>query len=191
MVENNVSDSALGKNIKGYRERRGLMLRDLAAKLGISASLLSQIENGKTSPSVSTLKRISDELGTSIGALFGEVASTDYEPLMKKKNIKFHRHVARGVGLYFLSNLGDFKVMEPLVLQFKGFASTGNEAFKHSGQEFVTVLKGSIEVDLDGKTYILKKGDCIYFDATMQHKFKNRSKGISESLHVTTPPQFS
>jgi len=191
MAENNVPSSALGRIIKGYREKRGLMLRDLAAKLGISASSLSQIENGKTSPSVSTLKRISDELGTSIGALFGEVASTNFEPLMKKKNIKVHRHVVRGVGLYFLSNPGDFKVMEPLILQLKGFASTGDPAFQHSGQEFVIVLKGSLEVNLDGKTYILKKGDCIYFDATQQHLFKNRSKGISESLHVTTPPQFS
>ncbi len=63
--------------------------------------------------------------------------------------------------------------------------------FSHPGQEFVIVLKGSIEVDLDGKAYILKKGDSICFNATCRHTFKGRSKGIAESLHVTTPPQFS
>ena len=94
----------LGEKIKAQREKRGFMLRDLAAKVGVSVSLLSQIETGRTSPSVATLKKISDELGTTIGTSFGEIPSTESGPLMKRKNMKVHSHLAKGLRVYFLAN---------------------------------------------------------------------------------------
>ena len=80
--------------------------------------------------------------------------------------------------------------MEALLLRYEGSTHTKEGPFQHEGEEFVTVLKGSIAVSLDGKSYVMKKGDTMYFDGTEPHSFKNRSKGISESLHVTTPPSF-
>ena len=70
----------IGVNIKKLREEQGLTLRALAKKIEISASFLSQVESGKASPSLSTLKSISDALATTIGNLIGESQKLEDNP---------------------------------------------------------------------------------------------------------------
>jgi quercetin dioxygenase-like cupin family protein len=80
--------------------------------------------------------------------------------------------------------------MEPLLFKLKEGATSGERSYKHFGQEFVLVLKGSIEVMLNDIAYILKKGDSIYFNSNVPHAFKNISKKEAEAVWVVTPPTF-
>lgn len=180
----------VGVNIKKLRDEQGLTLRALAKKLGISASFLSQVESGKSSPSLSTLKNISDALSTTIGSLIGESQVVENNPIVKANERKHIQEVGKGISLYLLTSREANKQMEPLLFKLKEGATSGGRSYKHFGQEFVLVLKGSIEITLNDIAYILKKGDSIYFNSSVPHAFKNIGKEDAEAVWVVTPPTF-
>jgi quercetin dioxygenase-like cupin family protein len=165
-------------------------LRALAKKIGISASFLSQVECGKASPSLATLKNISDTLSTTIGNLIGEAQKLQESPIVKASERKHVQEVGKGISLYLLTSRDPNKQMEPLLFKLKEGATSGVQSYKHFGQEFVLVLMGAIEVTLNDMTYILRKGDSIYFNSSVPHAFKNISKEEAEAVWVVTPPTF-
>lgn len=180
----------VGVNIKRLREEQGLTLRALAGKLGISASFLSQVESGKASPSLSTLKTISDTLSTTVGNLIGEDNKLEDNPIVRARERKHVQEVGKGINLYLLTSRDSNKQMEPLLFKLKEGATSGGRSYKHFGQEFVMVLKGSMEVTLNDVSYMLKKGDSIYFNSSVPHAFKNAGKEEAEAVWVVTPPTF-
>ena len=98
--------------------------------------------------------------------------------------------IGTGISMHLLTSSDPNKQMEPLLFEFNENAHTGEVSYKHFGQEFIIILKGSIEVTLNKKTYLLKKGDTLYFNSHIPHFFKNVYKGKSEGLWVITPPSF-
>ena len=131
----------VGVNIKRLREERGLTLRDMAKKLDVSASFLSQVETGKASPSLASLKSIADTFGTTIGALIGETVVPNGNPVVKESERKYLDHIGKGVRIYILTSPDPNKQMEPLLFKLEEGGSTGDSPYKHFGQEFVLVLK--------------------------------------------------
>ena len=180
----------VGVNIKRLREEQDLTLRALAKKLEISASFLSQVESGKASPSLSTLKSIADALSTTIGNLIGEAQKLEDNPVVRSSERKHVHEAGRGINLYLLTSRDSNKQMEPLLFKLKEGATSGERSYKHFGQEFVMVLRGVIEVMLNDMSYILKKGDSIYFNSNVPHAFKNIGKEEAEAVWVVTPPTF-
>ncbi|MCX7918396.1 MAG: XRE family transcriptional regulator [bacterium] len=180
----------VGVNIKRYREERQITLRDLASKLNVSASFLSQVETGKASPSLSTLKNIADALHTTVGSLIGETEPTATQPVVREKERKSLKQLGKGIKLYLLTSPDPNKQMEPLLFKLDKEANSGEASYRHFGQEFVLVLKGTLEITLNESKYILKKGDSIYFNSSIPHLFRNVSKGTTEALWVVTPPTF-
>lgn len=108
----------LGERIKRRRETLNMPLTDLAKKVGISASALSQIENAKAFPSVVTLKSIADHLYTTVGELIGENDTLTRNPLIKASEIKFVKANASGTSLFLLSHHDSSKQMEPYLVKF-------------------------------------------------------------------------
>ncbi len=180
----------VGVNIKRAREERGLTLRSLAGQLKISASFLSQIETGKASPSLSTLKNISDALSTTVGSLIGEGQKAADNPVVKAAERKHLQEAGKGINIYLLASQDENKQMEPLLFKLGEKANSGPAAYKHFGQEFVLVIKGAIEITLNETVYVLKKGDSIYFNSSVPHAFKNIGKEEAEAVWVITPPTF-
>jgi transcriptional regulator with XRE-family HTH domain len=180
----------VGVNIKRLREEKGISLRDLARRVGVTASFLSQVETAKTSPSLATLKKIADSLETTVGNLVGEDAPKNDNPVVTEKDRRTIREIGHDVKMYLLSTPNPNKQMEPLLFEMKANASSGETVYSHFGQEFVLVLKGAIEISLNDKEYILNKGDSIYFNSNTPHSFRNISKGTTEALWVVTPPTF-
>ncbi|MDP8234159.1 MAG: XRE family transcriptional regulator [Candidatus Saelkia tenebricola] len=180
----------VGVNIKRLREDQGLTLRALAKKLGISASFLSQVESGKASPSLATLKSISDALTTTVGSLVGEEQKIDDNPIVRLSERKHVQEAGKGINMYLLTSRDPNKQMEPLLFKLKEGAISGAASYKHFGQEFVMVLRGYIEITLNEIVYTLRKGDSIYFNSSVPHAFKNIGKGESEAIWVITPPTF-
>jgi len=102
----------LGERIKKRREYLKLQLNDLARKVGISPSALSQIEKAKAFPSITTLKNISDNLITTVGELIGENETLTKNPLVKHNEMKFVLENSSGALLYLLSHHDPGKQME-------------------------------------------------------------------------------
>ena len=181
----------VGINIKRIREKEGLTLRELSKKLDVSASYLSQIETNKTSPSLAALKNIADTLKTTVSSIIGEkVTAGNDTPVIKKKDIKYIDEIGNGISMYLMNRPDENTLMETVYYKLSKNADSGNEAYRHFGQEFVMVMKGEIEIELNEKKYVLKKGDTIYFNSNIPHSFRNLYKGESEVLWVATPPTF-
>ena len=180
----------IGERIKKKRELLKLHLNELAEKVGISSSALSQIEKSKSFPSILTLKSIAENLHTTVGELVGENESSGNNPVVFKKDIKFIDQNKSGTIIYHLSNHDLNKQMDTYLVRFA--KTSGIEGFFNNtyGQIFCHVLSGEVRFDLEGKSYLLKQGDNIYFNAKVRHDAINNYDGVSELLWVQSPPNF-
>ncbi|MDP3181133.1 MAG: helix-turn-helix domain-containing protein [Bacteroidota bacterium] len=180
----------IGERIKKKRELLNLQLNELAEKVGISSSALSQIEKSKSFPSILTLKSIAENLHTTVGELVGENESLGNNPVVCKKDIKYIDQNKSGTIIYLLSNHDLNKQMDTYLVRFA--KASGIEGFfTHAyGQIFCHVLSGEIRFDLEGKSYLLKQGDNIYFNAKTTHDAINNYEGVSELLWIQSPPNF-
>lgn len=178
----------MGSRIKKRREGFGLQMKELAKEIGVTSSLISQIESGKAFPSIVTLKKVADALHTTVGDLIGENENQIKKPLLKLEERRFAKSNKKGTSSYLLSYHFPSKQIEPYFLHFDENAdSKGVMTNKFPGQEFCFVLKGEFEATINRKKHVLEKGDSFYFDSSKPHVFKNIFKGEAELLWVITP----
>jgi transcriptional regulator with XRE-family HTH domain len=178
----------LGERVKRKRESLNMKLNELAKKVGISSSALSQIEKAKAFPSVITLKSIADNLYTTIGELIGENEILTNNPLVTYEQKSFVEKNESGASLFLLSNHGNGKLMDTFFVEFEKNATSEGIMKLHPGQEFLFVLNGKIEFTLDDEKYILEKNDSFYFNSARLHHARNLKKGISGIIWIVTPP---
>lgn len=175
----------VGRQLRRVRRERGLSLRSLAALSGLNVNTLSLIENGKTSPSVSTLQQLATALQAPITAFF------DSEPAQKK--IVFQKMGERpqaSLAIGVLEDLGAGLTLrggQPLLLTLKPGASSGAAPIVHTGLEFVYCLEGQLEYTIEGETYPLEAGDSLIFEAHLPHQWRNHGEGWSRSLLIICP----
>ncbi len=169
----------------------GLHLNELAEKVGISPSALSQIEKSKAYPSIFTLKSIAESLHTSIGDLVGENDSLVNSPLIKRSEIKYIKKNGSGAQLYLLSNHDINKQMDTYLVRLQAKSSIHNLIRISHGQVFCRLISGEVRFILDDEEYILKNGDNIYFNARHSFEISNNQQDISELIWVQSPASFS
>lgn len=179
----------LGERVKRKRESLNMQLNELAKKVGISSSALSQIEKAKAFPSVITLKSIADNLHTTVGELIGENETLTNNPLIKFNDKSFVEKSNSGTSLYLLSNHGNGKLMDTFLVEFEKNATSEGIMKNHPGQEFLFVLDGKIEFTLDDEVYKLEKNDSFYFNSARYHQAQNTNNNISRIIWVVTPPE--
>ena len=177
----------VGEQIKQYRKIRKMTLARMAEELNVSASFLSQVESGRTMPSLSTLKNISDVLNVSIATLVGEGKNSSQSPIVRKDERKELREFSNGLEIRLLSPQDPYIQMEPAIFQFEEEGSTGDFS-RHFGQEFIFILEGALEIRLASEVYNLEEGDSFYFNSFTPHLFKNIYKGTTRIIRVITPP---
>ena len=194
---------ALGARLREERERRGLTLRELARRLGVSASLVSQIETGKTQPSVRTLYAMVSELDVSLDELF---AAADGHGLRSPAPLQpaaqdagppeGYGHVQRaadrdvidlgsGVRWERLTTWNDRDV-EFLCANYEpgGSSSPDGSLMRHSGREFGIVLTGELGVKVGFNDYVLGAGDSIAFDSSIPHRLHNDGTEIVTAIWI-------
>ena len=180
----------LGERVKRKRESLHMRLNELAQKVGISSSALSQIEKAKAFPSVVTLKSIADNLYTTVGELIGENEILTNNPLVKFSEKSFVEKNKSGTSLYLLSNHGNGKQMDTFLIEMEKGSDAEGIMKNHPGQEFCFVLNGTIEITIDDKNYHLEKNDSFYFNSARQHKARNLSDENARVLWIVTPPEI-
>jgi transcriptional regulator with XRE-family HTH domain len=180
----------IGERIKRKREQLNLNLADLARKVGVTPSALSQIENAKAHPSIITLKSIAENLHTTVGELIGEHESLGKNPVMHRKDIRFIEQNESGTSLYQLSHHDMNKNMDTYLLKFiKG--SDLQELFAgYTGQVFSHILMGNLRFIVDGTDYSLVKGDNIYLNYKSLDAVLNVGEEPSEALWIISPANF-
>ncbi len=164
--------SGIGKRIRAIRIKLGMSLQDIAQKTGFTKSYLSQIENAKREPPISTLSKIAYVLNVDFSYLIsGEKAdlATPDLIIVRKGQGKAGPGPHAGSG-YFYESLA-WQKRDRLM---DGYLVTiGNEfppqAYTHEGQELAYVIEGTQEFVYDGKTHIINEGDCFVFNSNRPH----------------------
>jgi len=177
----------LGEMLRKTRKEKGVNLTELAEKTGYTKSFISQVEKNKTSPSLSSLFRITEALGISPQEILHEESSS--ERIMVRKNEReIYYHKKSKAKLEFLFSKNPRRKMEPLFINLK--VGGCSDSYSHEGEEFGTILKGKLELTVGDETYHLKEGDCVYFSSHIKHHWKNNGPEEVIALWVTTPPSF-
>lgn len=178
----------IGTRLRDARLARGLSVRGLAQSLGVSASLISQIENGKTQPSVSTLYSIVSELGISIDELLGverapepahvagsasAVQRSHENPVIEMENGVRWERLAVGDG-----------AADALLVTYEPGAGSSVEGrlMRHAGVEYAYLLEGELTLQLDFDTYVLRPGDSLHFDSVRPHLYTNRGDAVARGI---------
>ncbi len=167
------AEKDLGKRIRSMRLQKAITLQQLASQANLSKSLLSKIENGKVSSPVSTLFTIARALNTKITYFFDD-KDENLPIILVRRNERrqFHRINARfGYTYEALGYKRKEKLMEPFIL-YMDKKSAKNVSFSHPGEEILFILDGTWEFKHGDQTLVLRKGDCIYFDASVPHSGK-------------------
>ena len=163
----------IGKRMRSVRLQRAMSLQELASQTNLSKSLLSKIENGKVSSPVSTLFVIAKALNTKITYFFND-QDENLPIILVRKNERrqFHRVGAQfGYTYEALGYKRKEKLMEPFIL-YMDEKTAKNVTFSHPGEEILFMLEGTWEFRHGDQKLILRKGDCIYFDASIPHSGK-------------------
>jgi transcriptional regulator with XRE-family HTH domain len=161
----------VGARLRELRVARGKSMRALARSSGLSTNALSMIERGRTSPSVSTLYKISEALEVPITAFFRlEPPRQDivFRKVDERKRITLTRGLWEGLGGESFNGH-----VEPFMITLNSGASSGPFGMLHSGHEFVLCLSGCIQYEVEGFLYNLETGDSLLFAAQLRHRWRN------------------
>lgn len=167
---------ALGARIRHERRLANLTVRELAARVGVSASLISQIELARATPSVATLWAIATELGLSVADIFdgaepGLVPGARRVSPVQPHETRSRITLAGGVRWERLTTEAD-KEADFLYVEYPvGAASTEEDALTtHGGREFGYVISGTLGVKIGFDEYFVGPNDSISFDSSMPHR---------------------
>jgi len=175
----------IGERVKRQRETLGMQLNDLARKVGISSSALSQIEKAKSYPSILTLKLIAENLQTTVGELIGENESLFNNPVFRKEeNILLDKNDS-GTEIYVLSQHDLSKQMDTFLVKFYENTDSIDLFKQYNGQIFGYLLSGEIQFEIDSKSFVVQAGDTIYFNSKRNFRLQNIFSGVSELLCVS------
>jgi transcriptional regulator with XRE-family HTH domain len=175
--------SVIGGRLRDLRAARELSLRQLARLIGASPSLLSQIENGKVTPSVDTLYLLSGALGVPVAAFFGEpgpaaaepsgawvVRATDRKRLVLEHGVTWENLLpAETPGLRFMQ------------IRYAAGGHSGENMLRHPGRDLFLVLEGQLTFSVGFAEHVLGPGDAISFADFQPHHVRNdgRVEGVA------------
>ncbi len=167
----NALELAIGRQVKRYRKQLGLTITDVCDRTGLSAGMMSKIENGNTSPSLATLRSLSTALNVPVTALFREFEEQRDAIFVKAgQGLAIDRHGTRAGHQYQLlghsvhSNVS----VEPYLITLEK-KSEVFPIFQHAGVEFIYVLQGTMVYRHLNATFSLSRGDSLFFDSDAPH----------------------
>lgn len=184
-------EAGVGPEIRDLRKARQMTIPVLAAATGYSTGFLSQVERGKSSPSVDALHKIATALGVSISWFFRNEAADD--PVEREYIVR-----ARGRrSLGFKAGITDELLsphlrgqLELLLSRFPPGTSSGELAYTHRGEEAGVVMQGRMELFIADKRFVLETGDSFGFPSTMPHRYANIGDTEAVVIWAITPPTY-
>lgn len=190
MKENN-QNCHFGDKLRVIREKKKLTLKEIANKIGVSESLISQIERNKVSPAIDTLLKIAGVLELDLEYLFSD--------FKKSKKVNLVRHSERNkivlhdvIYEQLSKTLGNDveHSMEAYYLEIKEGGEKGSKEYGHKGRELGIIIEGEGDFIIGNKSYKLSKGDSISFDSDVPHVLKNTGNIKLKAYWIITPPKM-
>jgi transcriptional regulator with XRE-family HTH domain len=177
----------IGPRVRQLRTSRGKSLRGLAAEIGVSAALLSQVERGITDPSLDTLRKLSQVLDVPLFSLFGE--SDEERVAVVRAEARMRVRAPSGGVEYSRLSAGNGRI-ELLEGCLDPGGSSSEEPWSHPSEEVVVVIEGVLLVEVAGERHRLGLGDSCSFDSRCPHRYVNPGPGRVRYLVAITPPSY-
>jgi len=179
----------IGKRIHQLRKEKDMTLEELSQKSGVALATLSRMENDKMTGTLDSHNRICRALGASIAELYSELEdeSKVVDSVLKGDRTEHFVHSKKAKYELLVSKTLDKNIM-PIMIKLDGGGQTQKEQNKPGVEKFVYMLAGSIEATIGNQKYALKRGDSLYFDASLPHFFTNKTKSGVEAICIISPP---
>jgi len=172
-IENGLGRYAIGEKIRHLRHRKRMRLVELGSHSGLSASLISKLESGKLVPTLPTLLRIALVFEVGLDFFFSDEAR-DHGVSIVRANERMHFSETMGGKnpIYEFESL-NYRTPQPHFHVFLAWITPANAGrrHEHEGVEFVYVMRGSLELQIETNRYVLQEGDSIYFDSIHSHGY--------------------
>lgn len=186
-------EMAIGHEVRTYRKKLGITVADLAAATGMSVGMLSKIENGNISPSLTTLQALSKALGMPITAFFKGFEEPKSASFVKaREGVNLERRGTRAGHHYSLlghiENNTSGVVVEPYLITLNA-ESDVFPTFQHEGMEFLYMLEGEVVYRHGDSLYRMQAGDSLFFDADAPHGPEELVSLPARYLSIISYPQ--
>ena len=189
-----LSSYDIGRKLRQLRLRKKIALVALGRHTGLSASLLSQLENGKLVPTLPTLARIAMVFDVTLDHFFGARRGEKmFSVVRARERMRFPDRADSPLPAYFFECLAfstQNKGIQAYVAEFPKRSTEEIADHVHEGAELLFVLEGSLAIRFEGEEHALKQGDSVYFDPSEPHAYRGLGKTPARAVVVTTPPRL-
>jgi transcriptional regulator with XRE-family HTH domain len=178
----------VGERLRDLRRLRRATLKTIADRAGVSESFLSQVERGRASASIASLRRIANALGVSVADLF----EPDGPPRPRVLRKDERPALAFGVlGRKLLLTPQPLQHLEVFVGELDPGGSTGPEPYAHGdSEELFVVIAGAVQLELGGDLHELEAGDSIDYRSSTPHRITNVGEERAEVMWIISPPSY-
>ena len=178
----------VGERLRALRRFRRCTLRTIADRSGLSESFLSQVERGRSSASIASLRRIAEALGVSIADLF------EPEGLPGPRVLRRDERPALSFGILgrkLLLTPRPLHHLEVFMGELEVGGSTGAQPYAHGdSEELFVVLSGTVQLELGGELFELESGDSIDYRSSTPHRVSNLGDELAEVMWIISPPSY-
>jgi transcriptional regulator with XRE-family HTH domain len=182
------TDVDVGERLRALRRFRRCTLRTIAARSGLSESFLSQVERGRSSASIASLRRIADALGISMADLFEPDGIPGPRVLRRDERPALSFGI---LGRKLLLTPRPLHHLEVFAGELEPGGSTGAQPYAHGdSEELFVVLSGSVQLELGGDLFELERGDSIDYRSSTPHRVSNVGEGVAEVMWIISPPSY-
>lgn len=172
----------VGAKIRAIRSEKNMTLKELSNVTNLSLSLISMIERGEANPSIGSLVAISDALQVSVGELFDDKQSENFQPVVRKHEqavVQESKGVTRRI--LVLDNKNKIQMSENT---YEPGTASAETTTRHRGMEFGVLIEGSLNIQIEDEVYTMECGDAIYFESHHPHRFINDTKKKARTIWV-------
>ena len=193
-VQRVLASFELGRKLRHLRLKSKIGLVDLGKHTGLSASMLSQLENGKMVPTLPTLARIAMVFDVGVDYFFtNRTRASLFSVVRAGERMRFPERADSPDPGYFFECLA-FSSQEKSLQAYQAEIQPRPEErvrpHVHDGAEFIHVLSGSLGVHYIDEETVLKAGDSVYFDSSQPHGYRAAGSETSRVIVITTPPRI-
>ena len=186
-----LGDYAIGDKLRALRLKKSMGLVELGRHTGLSAAMLSKVERGKLFPTLPTLLRIALVFSVGLEYFFSDDQKRHVLAIVRRAQRKRfpERPDGRDISFYFESL--DFAAVERKLnayyAEFQPLQPGKARLHHHAGAEFLSVLRGKLELHIGTEDHVLESGDSIYFDSSLPHSYRRISQKPCSAIVVTVP----
>lgn len=178
----------LGKKIRYIREEKNMSIKELAEKLGISNSHISQVERNISSPSITMLKNIANVFDIPMTSFFNDEIEKGSTVIRRKERKKIM--LPNSNFTYEMLSPSTVSEFQLLLTRIEEGGRLGENPIGHKGQECCFINKGQVEFTINNEVYKLEEGDSIYYPENTPHNVVNSGKGEAIIISVINPADF-